>query len=371
MTDEKINLGLVGLGKMGISHLAIANAHPKINLSGVYDSTPLLSNVLQKNTGIRAFNSYEEMLSNEALDCVLIATPSRLHGDMVQSALAHDKDIFCEKPFVLDINQGKELLELAQLKERVTQVGYHYRFVGTFEKTAELVKEGLLGRVHHAHVEAYGPVVTKSSGSTWRTSNKAGGGALYDYACHAIDLLNFILSTPDSVDGVVMNSIFSKETDDEVYCNFLYSAGLSASLSTCWSDPSYRKMSTSITLSGTNGKIIADRQELQIYLNDAGHDQSGQFTSGWNTENVTSLTPETWYYLRGEEYSRQIDYFVDSVLTRRTDGTNSFASALETDLLVDEIRHYRPNARATPRTPGPDSSWLSVALNKLGKRHAR
>jgi hypothetical protein len=48
----------------------------------------------------------------------------------------------------------------------------------------------------------------------------------------------------------------------------------------------------------------------------------------------TDLTDEVWFYLRGEEYSAQIDYFAESVRTRRLDGENSFASALETDRVV-------------------------------------
>ena len=52
---------------------------------------------------------------------------------------------------------------------------------------------------------------------------------------------------------------------------------------------------------------------------------------------TTDLTEPVWYYLRGEEYSAQIDHFVQSVKTGRTAGKNTFRSALETDRVVDMI----------------------------------
>ncbi len=55
---------------------------------------------------------------------------------------------------------------------------------------------------------------------------------------------------------------------------------------------------------------------------------------GWSVRYTTDLTQEVWYYLRGEEYSAQIDYFVQSIKQGRTDGENTFRSALETDQLV-------------------------------------
>jgi predicted dehydrogenase len=59
-------------------------------------------------------------------------------------------------------------------------------------------------------------VVLRRKGGTWRSAKNEGGGALYDYACHAIDLVNFIVGTPTSVGGVVRHSVFSRDVDDEV-----------------------------------------------------------------------------------------------------------------------------------------------------------
>jgi predicted dehydrogenase len=87
---------------------------------------------------------------------------------------------------------------------------------------------------------------------------------------------------------------------------------------------------------GTNGRITADRQECQIYLREA-HPRLPEFGKGWTIRYTTDLTEQVWYYLRGEEYSAQIDYFANSVKQNRVDGENTFRSALDVDRVVDMI----------------------------------
>jgi predicted dehydrogenase len=156
---------------------------------------------------------------------------------------------------------------------------------------------------------------------------------LYDYACHAVDLVNFIVGAPSAVSGVVRQSVFSRDVDDEVYATLHFPEGASGQLSVNWSDESFRKMSTRITVWGTNGRLTADRQECQLYLREA-HPSLPGVAAGWTVRYTTDLSDEVWYYLRGEEYSAQIDYFARSIEARRLDGENSFASALKTDKVV-------------------------------------
>jgi predicted dehydrogenase len=199
-----------------------------------------------------------------------------------------------------------------------------------------VLRSGALGTVHHVRAEAYGPVVLRPKGGTWRLAKNEGGGALYDYACHAIDAVNFIAGAPASVSGVVRHGVFSRDVEDEVYCSLHYASGASGQLCVNWSDESFRKMSTKVSVWGTNGRVTADRQECQIYLRDPHPGLPGA-GAGWTVRYTTELTPEVWFYLRGEEYSAQIDYFVQSVRQRRTDGENSFASALQADRVVAMI----------------------------------
>ncbi len=332
-----IRVAVVGLGKMGISHLGIINAHPDVEVVAMCDPTKYMLDVLEKYSGIRGYTDYDRMLSDAALDAVVIATPSRLHGPMVEKALERGLHVFCEKPFTLDPEDSRRLAALAAEKGVVNQVGYHYRFVGTFQETKRLLDAGAIGEVTAVLAEAYGPVVLKPKNSTWRTQSAQGGGCLYDYAAHPLNLLNWYFGSPDRVAGSVLKKVFSRDTDDEVYSTLSYPGEMTAQLSVSWSDESYRKMGTRITVRGTKGKITADRQEIQVYLRDTATVPAG-YQEGWTLKYVTDLTDEVWFYIRGEEYSAQIDYFAKAIGDRSLPGRNTFADAAETDDTVAMIK---------------------------------
>jgi predicted dehydrogenase len=328
-----IRLAVVGLGKMGLSHHSMINAHPNVKVEAVCDSTKYVLDVLSKYTGVRTYTDFETMLREVELDAVIIVTPSGMHAKMVNAALERGLHVFCEKPFCLDTRDGEAAASLAKVKGVVNQVGYHYRFVGAFQEVKRLLDAGALGAVTHVLAEAYGPVVLRPKGATWRTRRQEGGGCLYDYAAHPVNLVNWYFGEPAGVGGTVLNSIFSKETDDEVFSTLYFADGKSAQLSVNWSDESYRKMSTKITIWGEGGRIYADRQECQAYLRDTVNAPVG-YRQGWNVRYTTDLTEPVWFYVRGEEYSAQLDYFVRCIEEKRAENVNSFAEALATDKVL-------------------------------------
>lgn len=341
-----IRVAVVGLGKMGLSHLAMIRAHPDVEVAAVVDSTPYVLDVLSKYTGLATFRDMSRAIDEVDLDAVIVATPTRLHVQMVREALEAGLHVFCEKPLCLSPEDSESLAALGRRRDLVTQVGYHNRFVGTFSEVKELVDLGAIGTITHALAEAYGPVVLKAKGGTWRSQRSEGGGCLYDYAAHPIDLLSWYLGRPESVSGTVLGQVFSAETEDEVYSTVRYPGGTSAQVSVNWSDESYRKMTTRITLWGTRGRIFADRQECQVYLRDTATCPPG-YRHGWNVRYTTELTDEVWFYLRGEEYSAQLDHFVRRVEKGEIDGLNTFDSAAVTDRVLDMMTRDAATATAT------------------------
>lgn len=352
-----IRVGVVGLGKMGLSHLSIFRAHPEVELAGVCDSTGYLLSVLGKYTGVRTYANLDAMLAAEDLDAVVIATPSALHASMVRTALERGLHVFCEKPFCLDPADSAELAQLAADRGLVSQVGYHYRFVGAFSEVKRLLDAGAIGTVNMALAQAYGPVVLKPKGGTWRSKKQLGGGSLFDYAAHPLNLLNWYFGVPDGVGGTVLQPTFSAETDDQVAATLRFPGGATAQLSVNWSDESERKMSTKITLWGTQGTIFADRQEIRVFLRDGATVPEG-YRKGWNVKYTTELTEEVWFYLRGEEYSAQVDDFVSRITAARGSGVNSFETAAATDatlamLVADANREWVSTVPAAAPPPKP------------------
>lgn len=326
----KIRVAVVGLGKMGMSHFAILNTHPNVEAFAC-DGSGFIADIIRKNITRPVWKDYDEMLANQALDAVIIATPTRFHAPMVETALNKGLHVFCEKPFCLGWTESQRLSDLALDKGLIAQVGYHYRYVGAFQELRRLIAAEAIGRITHVLAEAYGPVVLRPKRATWRTEKAEGGGCLYDYAAHPINLLNWFFGMPDQVMGSHLGQVFSESTDDEVFSTLRWNDGPTAQLSVNWSDESHRKMSTKISLIGTNGRLYADRQECQAYLRQPV-DVLEDYGVGWTVKYTTELTEEQWFYLRGEEYSAQIYRFIQAITKgARTAEQNSFATAAETD----------------------------------------
>lgn len=346
-----IRVAVVGLGKMGLSHLSMIKAHPDVELAAVCDASGYVLGVLNKYTGVAIYTDYAQMLDQVELDAVVIATPSRAHASMVRAAFERGLHVFCEKPFTLSPADAEQLSALGDELGMVTQVGYHYRFVGAFQEVKRLLDAGAIGEVTHVLGEAYGPVVLKPKGGTWRSQREEGGGCLYDYAAHPLNLINWYLGEPSGVGGTVLNKIFSKEIDDEVVSTLYFEGGQTAQLSVNWSDESQRKMTTRITIWGTAGRIFADRQECQVFLRDTATPPAG-YTEGWNVKYTTDLTEPVQFYVRGEEYSAQLESFVSRIQSRSTEGVNNFASAAATDRAIALLITDADTGASTVSTAG-------------------
>jgi len=330
-----LHAGIIGLGKMGLSHAAIVNPHPDVELVGVCDTSSIVLEAFRKFSTIRVYDDYKKMIDNEKPDFVIVASPTKFHYEMVNYALERGIHTFCEKPFSLTLEESRKLVKKAQEKGLVNQVGFHNHFIGTFRELKRLLKSGVLGELVHFTGEAYGPVVVREKGETWRSDPKEGGGCLFDYASHVINLIQEIIGLPVTASGSQLKKIYSKKVEDAVYSILTLDSGVTGVLSANWSDETYRKMSTSLMVMGKKGKIICDATELKIYLKEANEREN--LEKGWTIKYITDLAIPVNFYLRGEEYSAQIDHFIQCVLKNKQSEINSFAQALKTDETIDLI----------------------------------
>jgi predicted dehydrogenase len=330
---------------MGISHFAIMNGLEDVRVTAVCDTSGFVLSTLKKHAPVETYKDYKDMIDEAKLDCVIVATPTKLHAESARYALEKDLHVFVEKPFCLTPEEGRGLVELATKKKRVNQVGYNNRFIGTFIETKRIVQEGLLGDIFHVTGEVYGPVVVKEQASTWRSKKSEGGGCLRDYCPHILDLMSFVVGPPKQILGSILRTIYSKDVDDAVYATMVFDKGVTGLLSANWSDETYRKITTRLTIQGSRGKVVTDRQECQLYLREGSTEGANGFHAGWNIRYITELQKPVSFYLRGEEYSAQLEYFVDAVRQGKTDNLNSFASALETDIAIAEVSKTAMKAR--------------------------
>ncbi len=369
-----VNVGIIGLGKMGLSHFSIINAHSDVKVVGVCDASGYILDVLGKYTGVDTYSDARKMLESTNIEAAVISTPSKFHAPMVRDCLERGIHVFCEKPFCLDPTDSVALAELAKDKGLVTQVGYHNRHVGTFREVKRLLESGVLGTVTHVLGEAYGPVVLKPKGGTWRSKKDEGGGALYDYAAHPADLLTWYFGRPHTVSGTVLGHVFSAETEDEVFTTLKWSSGISGQLSVSWSDESQRKMTTRISIWGTNGKIYADRQEIQVYLRETATPPEG-YGAGWTVRYTTELTDEVDFYVRGEEYSAQLDAWVRRIGGENLSDSADFSQAAVTDealfAIIESVDGGVREVGSSPRAVATEPAkgfWGRLRVRRTAKR---
>ena len=331
-----IKIALIGAGKMGISHLSILGGYANTNIVGVCDTSKMVTDFLTKHGHFTCFTDYKKMIAEVKPDAVIVAVPTKYHYDIIKDLLQNKIHVFAEKPFCLNYEQSEELVALAAKNNVFNQVGYHNKFIGTFQEVKKIVSSGALGNIYHFIGESYGPVVVKKKAETWRSDPAEGGGCLLDYASHVIDLINDILSPIESSKGTLLKSIYSGKVEDAVYSLLQLQSGQTGILSVNWSDDTYRKMSTSITLIGTMGKIVSDANELKVFFKEPNLYPG--YSKGWNLKYITDLQQGVDFYLRGEEYSAQLDYFIGAIEGRYTNTINTFASAANTDKAISIIK---------------------------------
>jgi predicted dehydrogenase len=331
-----IKVAVVGAGKMGISHLAILGANPRVEVVGVCDSSKIILDALYRYGHFPCFTDFNKMLEQAQPDAVVVAVPTKYHATMVRDVLKRGLHVFVEKPFCLHVKEEIELVAMAKQLKLVNQVGYHNKFLGTFKEVKKILDANGIGEVYHFHGQSYGPVVLQPKQGSWRSKPTEGGGCLMDYASHVIDLINYLIAPITRVDSSRLQKIFSVDVEDAVYAMVALENGVSGMLSVNWSDETYRKMSTSVTIIGKNGKIIVDANECKIFFKSKEVPEG--YSQGWNTRYLTDFTPTVQFYLRGEEYTAQLDYFLECIETNTATKVNSFNSAAQTDKAIFLIR---------------------------------
>ncbi|MBN2312753.1 MAG: Gfo/Idh/MocA family oxidoreductase [Sedimentisphaerales bacterium] len=328
--------GVVGFGRMGLVHFSILNTHPDVDLIAVCDSSSFVLKNAAEHMGVETFKNFERMFQTMDLDFVVVATPTSMHADVTECAISHNTHVFVEKPLTLNPEQSRRLLELVQGKQLVHQVGYAMRFHDIFMKAKSLIDIGAIGRIVTFTVEMNGPVVLHEARKSWRSNKTEGGGCLYDFASHSVDLVNYLVGPPDEVVGTVFNRIHSNGVEDAISSTFIYGNGTRGNLLANWSDPSYRKPSCRFEAMGTKGKIIADFYTYKVFFREAP--EIDGYTQGWNEGYLADTAEPVRFYVRGFQFTRQLDVFIDCILEQRACETCSFEEALCTDMIMHRIR---------------------------------
>lgn len=329
-------IALIGIGKMGLSHLAIANQIPGIEIKAICDTSKPLMRMVDKNTKFVCYTDYKKMIKEIPLDGVMILVPNAAHYDLVKYCLEKGLHVFVEKPFTLSYKDSSFLVELAKKNEVKGQVGYVNRFNPIFQRVKLLLDQNAIGKINNYKNSMIGGVVLKENSKGWRNDYSKGGGCLFDYGPHCFDLSTYFFGTDVQVQSSVLKKVFSTSVDDMVSATLLHYRSIVGFNYINWSDSSVRKATNTIEINGSKGKILANKQELSIFLTEANKELN--LEKGWNQNYITDESTEVPYYLRGEDFTRQLIEFSELLNGIRIDSTSSFYTASITDKLLEEIK---------------------------------
>ncbi len=327
--------GIIGFGRMGVTHFALLNNHPEVQFTAICDSSSFVLKNLQRFSSARIFTDARQMLEEADLDFVIIATPTAAHAEAIETSIKRGLHVFVEKPFSLTVASGKQLVEQAGTTSLVNQVGYFLRFNEMFELVKQHLDAGRIGALVHYRNEMFGRTVLRPSKLSWRSKKSEGGGCLLDFASHCIDLSNYLFGPPCGVRGSLLKSVFSTSVEDAAYATLLYDNGLSGHLMVNWSDETFRRPYNRIEILGTNGKIVADRQECRLFLREA--DEAGGCPKGWSITYLPERHRHVRFDIRGSEFTAQLDHFIDCIQGRQANNVCTFADGLKTDQVIEAI----------------------------------
>lgn len=137
-----IKMALVGCGHMGKIHLQKLSSFDEIQIVGIVDVDIKRANDLAQPINVPAFNNYKKLLGN--VDGVIIATPTETHYQIAKDFLKSGTHILLEKPITSRQDQAQELIDLAQARQLILQVGFLERFNPAFSKILPIIKKPLL-----------------------------------------------------------------------------------------------------------------------------------------------------------------------------------------------------------------------------------
>ena len=204
MGGRELRVGIIGAGFMGRTHtfdyrnmgLFYDDLPFTIRLVGICDTDRAKAERHRDEFGFEtATSDFRELVGRKDIDAIDVSTPTLHHAEQIMAALDAGKHLYIDKPLCRSGAEADEIVRRAARSPTVKQVAYHYRFYPGAMKTRMLIETGFLGtpisfRVEYFHASNLDPA--KPMG--WKQDAKmGGGGVLIEMACHALDLVYWLL----------------------------------------------------------------------------------------------------------------------------------------------------------------------------------
>ncbi len=196
MNNKVLKAAVIGVHGFGDYHIRAFLENQNAQLVMICDCNEDYAKKASEKYNIPYTTSYDEILANDEINAVSLAIPDQLHCEFVIKALNAGKDVLCEKPLALKIDECKKMIKASAESGNYLMVGQICRFTPSFVKAKELVDEGAIGElffVESEYAHDYSHMTCE-----WRKNDPLRDG-MVGGACHAVDLLRWIAGNPSEV----------------------------------------------------------------------------------------------------------------------------------------------------------------------------
>lgn len=310
---EAIGIAVAGAGGWGKNHVrnfatmaARPGEHPGARLLWVCDLAARAREAAAgAHPGVRATESFAEVLADPAVRGVVVATDAKSHHELAKQALLSGRDVFVEKPLALSDAHALELCELAEKADRILMVGHLLLYHPAVDALKKLIAQGELGEVHYVYSHRLNLGVVRRDENAW-----------WSLAPHDVSVANHLLGAePESVVSVGGTFLqVERGIEDVAFTTIRYPGGRLAHIHVSWLDPHKTRR---LTVVGSKKMAVFDdtSADMKLVLYDKGADPPPTLTYA---DGVRIRTGDIHIpALRMEEpLRRECEAFVRAVATR-------------------------------------------------------
>ncbi len=208
---KKIRAAVLGYGGMGFYHPDCIDEIDMLEVAGVYDIRQSRMDIAREK-GIYTYSSLEEMLADPTLELITVATPNHTHKDLCIQCMRAGKNVICEKPVALNVQELEEMIAVSKECGVVFTVHQNRRWDRDFNIMKKIFDDNTLGRVFRIESRVHG---SRGVPGDWRNRKECGGGMMMDWGIHMLDQM-FKMMGDRKVKSIYarMTNITNEECDD-------------------------------------------------------------------------------------------------------------------------------------------------------------
>jgi predicted dehydrogenase len=213
-----IKWGVIGAGDIVRKRVAPALIDlPGCELTAISRGKAELAEAFAREFGAkRWYADWRELLADDEVDAVYIATPVFLHAEQTIAAAEAGKHVLCEKPMAMNAAECERMIDVCRANNVRLGIAYYRRFYPVLERVREILRSGEIGAPVFAQMNAFEYLdMPRDSDRHWFLEKaKSGGGPMMDFGCHRLEVLTDLFGGATAVESMTANIVFDREVED-------------------------------------------------------------------------------------------------------------------------------------------------------------